>query len=51
MKTKDFFIMIGIIVSVLAVLGAAAYAMHHFFGFKIKKNKNFIVTELTPDQA
>ena len=52
MKTKDLLTLIGVIIAVLAVLGAAAYAVHHFFGLPFScKKKNYIETELEPDCA
>ena len=50
MKSKDLFAMIGIIIAVLAVLGAATYAVYHFWGYLLpQKKKNFIEADLEPD--
>ena len=52
MKSKDLFMLVGIIVAILAVLGAAAYTLHRFgffYKLKCKSDKSFIETELEPD--
>ena len=52
MKAKDLFAIIGLVIAILAILGAAAYAVHRFFGLPFslpEKKKKLIETELEPD--